>query len=61
MNVQVDVLPLRSPVSFAVECINGSVCVEQMSVRCIEEQRVCNGIMDCPDNSDETNCLGELS
>ena len=55
-----------SPLSFvffAVGCTNGSVCVnlQQMSVSCIPVQSVCNGYIDCPDNSDEANCPGELS
>ena len=43
-----------------MDCGNGSVCVDraQAITRCIDVMKVCDGFMDCVDNSDETNCPG---
>ncbi len=43
-----------------MDCGNGSVCVDraQATTSCVDVMRVCDGFMDCVDNSDETNCPG---
>jgi hypothetical protein len=43
----------------AVVCEGGgSPCIEAQNARCIESSSVCNGVPDCSDGSDESNCTG---